>query len=56
MGENFDHTLVNPNQMRHHIIDVQDNHCMQNPMVITCHAEEVAVKLYKSGTIVFADT
>ena len=36
MEDKLDHTLVNPNQMRHHRIDVQDNPCMQNPMGITC--------------------
>ena len=56
MGEDLDHTLVNPNQMRHHRIDVKDNHCVKNSMVFTRPEDEVTVPLYMSGTIVCADT
>ena len=34
MGDKSDHTLVNPNQIHHHRIDVQDNPCMHKPMAI----------------------
>ena len=41
MGENMDHTLVNPNQMRHHRLNVKDKTWSQKPMGIICHEEEV---------------
>ena len=56
MGEMLDHTLVNPNQILHHRINVQDNPCIQNPMVITFPEEDVTVPLYMSVTIDCADT
>ena len=55
MGEKLDHTLVNPNQMHHHHIDVQENPCMQNPMGITCPEENATIPIYMSGTI-FCDS
>ena len=56
MEDKLDHTLVNPKQMCHHRIDVQDNPCMKNPMGITCPEEDVTIPLYMSGPIVCADT
>ena len=56
MGDKLDHTLANPNQMRHHCIDVQDNHCMKNLMGTTFPEEDVMITLYMLGTIVCADT
>ena len=56
MGENFDHTLVNPNQMRHHRIDVKDNPCMQKRMGITCPEDDVTLPLYMLVTIVCTET
>ena len=41
--------------MRHHCINVQDKHCMQNPMVITCPEEDMTISLYMSGTILCDD-
>ena len=55
MGDKWYHTLVNPNQMYNNHIDVQDNHCMQNPMGITCPKYDVTIPLNMSGTIVSAD-
>ena len=55
MGEKLDHILVNPNQVRHHRIDVQNNPCMKKPMRITFPEEVVTAPLYISGTIVCAD-
>ena len=46
IGERLYHTLVNPNQMRHHQIDVQDNLCTQKPMGITYPEEALTVPLY----------
>ena len=56
MEDKLDHYLVNPNQMRHHCIYVQENPCMQKPMDITCPQEDMKIPLYMSGTIVCADT
>ena len=56
MGEKLDHTLVNPNHMRHHHINVKDNPRMKKPMGITCSEEDVMAQTYMSGTIVFTDT
>ena len=46
MGDKLDQILVNPKQMRHHFIKVQDNPWMQNLMVITCSQEDVTIPLY----------
>ena len=56
MGKKFYHTLVNPNQMRHHCIKVQDNPRIHKPMGITFHQEDVTITLYMAGTIVCDDT
>ena len=46
MGDKLDHILMNPNQMRHNHINVQDNPCMQNPMGINFLEEDLTIPLY----------
>ena len=55
MREKLYHTLVNPNQMHYHCINVQDNPSMHKPMGITCIQEDVNIPLYMSGTMFCAD-
>ena len=52
IGEKLDNTLVNPNTMSHHRIDVQDNPWMEKSMGIPYPEEDVTVPLYMSGTFV----
>ena len=52
MGEKSDHTLVKPNQMHHHCINIQDNPCMHKPVGITLPQEDINISLYMAGTIV----
>ena len=56
MGKKLDHTLVIPNQIHQHRIDVQDNPCMHKPMGIAFLHDDVTIPLYMDDTIVFNDT
>ena len=56
MREKLNHTLVNPNQMSNHHIDVQDNPCTNKSTFIKCPQEDVTILLYMSGTMFCADT
>ena len=50
-GRKSDNTLVNPNQMRHHCINVKENPCMKKPMGITSLQEDVTISLYMAVMI-----
>ena len=54
MGDKFDHTLVNPNQLRAYGVSVQDNPFDTKPLSIT--TDDVSVELYSEGTIICGDT
>ena len=56
MGDQMDHTLINPNQMRHYGITVQDNPCSQEPLYIMSENNDFNMELQMKGTIIFADT
>ena len=56
MGDSMDHTLVNPNQLRHFGTHVQDNPTSSHPLSIITADNEFSMELSIAGTIVFADT
>ena len=56
MGNTMDHTLINPNQLRHHGTKVQDNPMSDHPLSIITDDNEFCMELTMSGTIVFATT
>ena len=56
MGETLDHTLVNPNQLRHYGIRVQYNPVLESPLSIITEDGEFSTKLSMEGTILFSKT
>ena len=56
MGDVLDPTLVNPNQLRHFGVDVQDNPMSSRPLSIITEDNEFCMELAIEGTIVFAET
>ena len=49
-------SLVNPNQLRHHGVKVQDNPMSEDPLSIISEDEEFGMELKMKGTIVYANT
>ena len=45
MGENMDHTLINPNQLRHFGSKVQDNLTLEEPLSIITEDKEFCMDL-----------
>ena len=56
MGDTMDHTLINPNQLRHYGTEVQDNPTSKYPLSIQTEDKEFCMELSMDGTIVFVDT
>ena len=56
MGDWLEHTLVNPNQVQAHQVDVQDNPFSSAPLCIHSPEDGVQIPLYTRGTIIAADT
>lgn len=54
--ENLDHSLVNPNQLRHFESEVQDNPYSDEPMSITSPDGEFVACLLSQGTTIHFDT
>jgi len=53
---NLDHSLLNPNQLRHFNIDVQDNPYADEPMSITSQDDGFTACLLSQGTTIYLDT
>ena len=54
MGDELDHSLVNPNQMRHYGINVQDNpYCRTQMHLSTEEEEDVVIPLLSDGTVIY---
>jgi hypothetical protein len=53
MGNRLEHSLLNPNQMRHHGITVQDNPYAPNSLHITSPDDEFMLPLQSDGTTIF---
>ena len=56
MGDKMDSTLVNPNQLRHYGVTVQDNPYCAEPMYIQSSDEAFLLPLQSQGTVIFATT
>jgi hypothetical protein len=52
MGDTMHHTLVNPNQLQHYGILVQDNPMSADPLSIITEDHEFSMELSMAGTIV----
>ena len=50
------HSLVNPNQMRHHGIDVQDNPYSDLPLCMSHLDDEITICFQIKGIIIYFDT
>ena len=53
MRDSIDYTLVNPNQLRHHGVNVQDDPISERPLSIITSDAEFAMGLNRKGTIVY---
>ena len=56
MGDTMDTSLVNPNQLRHFGVHVQDNPSSTSPLFIMTEDLEFSMNLSMAGTIVYTDT
>ena len=56
MGDIMDHSLINPNQLRHYGIQVQDNPYDRVQMHLATEAGEFYFPLQSQGTTIFLDT
>ena len=56
MGDQMDHILINPNQMQHYGIKVQDDPTSDEPLHIMLENNDFNMELNMKGTIIFADT
>ena len=56
MGEHMDQTLINPNQLRHYGVKVQDDPTSSLPLSIITEDNEFCMELIMDGTIVTAPT
>ena len=56
MGDSMKHTLINPNQLRHYGVKVQDNPCSVEPIHIMTEDSSFNLELKMRGTTIFADT
>jgi hypothetical protein len=52
----MDHTLLNPNQLRHHGVRVQDDPTSPYPLSIITEKNDFSMELSMDGTIVYAET
>jgi hypothetical protein len=56
MGAQLDHSLINPNQLRHHGIVVQDNPYADTSMHLASHNDEFIMPMQAEGTTIFFDS
>ena len=56
MGNQMEHSLINPNQLRHFGIHVQDNPYALAPLFIMAEDTSFSLPLAADGTTIFADT
>ena len=56
MGDTLDHTLLNPNQLRHFGVRVQDDPTSPIPLSIISEDKEFRMGLQMKGTIVYTNT
>lgn len=57
MGDTMEHSLLNPNQMHHYGITVQDSpYDSTHGMHLSTEVDEVVIPLHSAGTTIFLDT
>ena len=56
MGDSMKHSLINPNQLRHHGVTVQDNPFSTDPLFIANEDQKFNMELMIEGTTIFANT
>ena len=56
MGDNMNLTLLNPNQLRHHGVRVQDDPTSPYPLSIVTEDNEFCMELAMAGTIVYFES
>lgn len=56
MGDHMDYTLLNPNQLRHYGVRVQDDPTSPYPLSIITEDNKFCMELSMAGTIVYAQT
>jgi hypothetical protein len=56
MGDSMDHSLINPNQLRHFGTRVQDDPTSSYPLSVITEDNEFCMELSMEGTIVYANT
>jgi hypothetical protein len=56
MGNHLDHSLLNPNQLRHHGITVQDNPYANSSLHLASHEEEFIMPLRADGSTIYFDS
>jgi hypothetical protein len=53
MEDKLDHSLVDPNQMRHFGIIVQDNPYCRMQMYLSTEEEDIVIPLLSDGTVIY---
>ena len=56
MGDQLDHSLINPNQLRHHGVTVQDNPYASTSLHMTSPDDEFVLPMQADGTTIFFDS
>ena len=56
MGDVMSHSLINPNQLRHHGVVVQDNPFDKSPLFMATEDDEYTFPLHTEGTIIYLPT
>ena len=53
MGDHLHHSLLNPNQLRHHGVIVQDNPYASTSLHLSSHDDEFVMPMQTEGTTIF---
>ena len=53
MGDQLDHSLLNPNQLRHHGVVVQDNPYDAQSLHLSSYDDEYTIPMHADGTIIY---
>ena len=53
MGDQLDHSLLNPNQLRHHGVVVQDNPYDTQSLYLSSQDDEITIPMHSNGTIIY---
>ena len=56
MGDHLSHSLINPNQLRHHGIVVQDNPYADTSLHLASYDEEFVMPMKTAGTTIYFDS